>query len=111
MILLPLILLVVFILIVTSMARRAALRAREQAELEQSRGPEDPQFPPSPFGSLLGELMSGGLARSYTYDQSTGEWVDVSREQPPAPTPEQEDRARTNGHKQKQRPRRRQAPP
>jgi transitional endoplasmic reticulum ATPase len=102
-------LVIVFVLVAVSAARRAALRRAEyQAQLEQeallereaaARGPSrdgieqddeyaSPLFGSSPFANLLESLMTGAGARSYAYDTATGEWVDVSEEQPEAPRPE-----------------------
>jgi transitional endoplasmic reticulum ATPase len=61
----------------------AAQAAEEEARRRAASGEEVP--PPSPFagmpfGSLFDALFTGGggLARSYTLDPATGEWVEIS---------------------------------
>jgi len=47
-----------------------------------------------PFGGLLESLMSGMGARSFRWDETTGQWVEMSDELPePMPAPEPEPRA------------------
>ena len=107
-----LLILLLFFLLMVSVARRATRRAREVAELEEAARRRDsgsepePPFGASPFGSLLGELMSGGFTRSYTYDPATGQWVDMSEQQPEPPAED----AQAERGQSKRRPRRRQAP-
>src|SRR4051794_15908701 len=105
-----LLLVVLFMWLATSAARRAR-RAAYQAQLEQEArrqheaasrgqgpggGAEDegvaPAFGSSPFGGLLESLMTAAGARSYAYDPDTGRWVDVSEQQPATPT------TQPNGH-------------
>ena len=86
-----LILFVVFVL--ASMVSAAARRRRRRYEEEQRRALENgggiSPFGASPFGSILEHLFSqGGFARSYTLDPETGEWVEITNEQPPEPEPE-----------------------
>ena len=41
----------------------------------------------SPFGGLF-DLLTGGLSRSYAYDEETGQWIDVTDLEPdPVPEP------------------------
>src|SRR5215218_371116 len=83
-------------IVFTSMARRAARRrAAMEAELRRqeerrARGeePESP-FELLPFGGLLEQLMGGMGAKSYTYDEDTGRWVEVTDVRPEA-EPERE---------------------
>src|SRR3982751_805934 len=86
-------------IVFTSMARRAARRRAAAIEEElrrqeerRARGeePESP-FGLRPFGGLLEQLMGGIGAQSYTYDERTGQWVEVTDEVPePEPEPERE---------------------
>jgi transitional endoplasmic reticulum ATPase len=126
-------LVIVFVLVAVSAARRAALRRAEyQAQLEEEAllerdaaalGPgrggfqqddehASPSFGSSPFGTLLESLMTGAGARSYAYDPATGRWVDVSEEQPEIPPPEPNGGQVTSegGSAQRQRRERRQQP-
>src|SRR5919199_5402091 len=122
MLLLPLLLLVLFVLISLSIARRAALRRAEyEEELAReaaSRGPrrgDDGEVGPSPFGgsplgSLLEHMMSGATwGRSYTYDPVTGRWVDVSDRQPELP-PEQPAQQQTSAAPRRRKTRQRTQP-
>ena len=83
-------------------ARKRAERAAErQAELERAveRGEVDPAalspFGMFPFGGIFEDLLrSQGMTRSYTFDHETGEWVEVTDEQPePLPSPSRSLRA------------------
>ncbi|MBA2616081.1 MAG: hypothetical protein H0U90_09985 [Actinobacteria bacterium] len=108
---------------VASIASRSARRRREveeeerrQAELAQGGAPaEISPFGLFPFGGILGDLIGGpgSWSRSYTYDEATGQWVDIS-ELAPEPAPEAEDaeaapQAR-NGERRRARPRPRRRP-
>ena len=98
------ILLLFFLILVISgivgSIRRARRMREEQVRLEEEmrRRAQDPDAPPdpfagSPFGTLFETLFSGGMARSYTYDPETGQWVDISDQRPePEPEPEPENR-------------------
>ena len=121
--LLPLLVLLVFFLIMVSAARRAARRRaayeeqleREAAARGPARGGEDDDayspFGASPFGALFDTLMTGGGARSYTYDPVTGRWVDVSDERPDPPAEDVPDGRADGAQKPRQRrQKRRQAP-
>src|SRR3954449_8955782 len=88
-------------IVFTSMARRAARRRAVAIEEElrrqeerRARGeePESP-FATLPFGGLFEQLMGGLGAKSYTYDERTGRWVEGTDELPePEPEPEPADR-------------------
>jgi len=84
---LTLFLLIVVIVIITSVFSRAARRRRAaEAERQVERQTEgnggfNPYGAPS-FGDLLEALMGGMGARSYRYDESLGEWVEVTEEMP-----------------------------
>nr|MBA2296741.1 ATP-binding protein [Actinomycetota bacterium] len=94
-----LLLFVLFALVslVSRAARRRAQRAAErQLEFERAvdsgeveTGAGSP-FAMFPFGGVLEELMrSQGLSRSYTIDPETGEWVEITDQEPePLPEPE-----------------------
>ena len=94
---LTLVLLFIVVLIVVSlvsrMARASRRHAREAeqrrlAELQQSGGEPVSPFSMFPFGGILDEMMRGMETRSYTIDPETGEWVEMTEEQPPASEPE-----------------------
>jgi transitional endoplasmic reticulum ATPase len=122
MLLLPLLIFLIFAFVAISTTRRAARRrfeyeqqlAREAAERGPSRGGEDDYgnggspFGPSPFGALLDSLMTGGGARSYSYDPATGEWNEVTEERPAHTPPDAGPGAQSQ---QPQRSRRRQQRP
>jgi len=90
----------ILLLLMVSVARanrrqREVAEAREQeAAAAQERG-EDPSLAGSPFGmfpfgGLFGGMLSGpgAWSRSYTYDEETGRWVDVSDQDFAAPAEE-----------------------
>jgi transitional endoplasmic reticulum ATPase len=98
--------------VVGSIRRARRIREEERRfEEEARRRAQDPDAPPdpfggSPFGSLFETLFSGGMARSYTYDPETGQWVDISDVQPePEPEP-----AANGGRKREAKKRRRRQP-
>ena len=71
-------------------AEEAARRRRE--ELARQGSPEDPfaggsPFSMMPFGSLFEQMLSGAQmrSRSLVYDEKTGEWVDITDQDPGAP--------------------------
>jgi transitional endoplasmic reticulum ATPase len=78
-----------------SRMRRRALEEQLRAEEEARRrrggdpfGGASP-FAGMPFGGLLESLMTGAGARSFRYDEATGQWVEDTGELPePAPEPE-----------------------
>ena len=85
---------VAFISLVASMRRRSRHMLEQQERLERemrsSGGEVDPYggaspFEMLPFGGLLESLMSGMGARSFRWDEETGEWVEMTDE---APQPE-----------------------
>src|SRR3954447_11208725 len=86
-------------IVFTSMARRAARRRAAAIEEELRRqeerrtSGEEPESPFAmlPFGGLFEQLMGGLGAKSYTYDERTGRWVEVTDELP-EPEPEPADR-------------------
>src|SRR5688500_19050201 len=88
--------LILLFLIVSAVlrGRREAEAARRRAEAERAArergelpgaGAGGSPFGMFPFGGIFGQLMSGpgGWSRSYTFDDRTGEWVEMSDE--PAP--------------------------
>ena len=87
-----------------SMRRRRALaeeERRQAAAVRSSRGGGDSAaagaamspFGLFPFGGLFEQLLSQpGLSRSYVFDERTGQWIDVS-EQEPEPVEEQPQKA------------------
>jgi len=96
-----LLLLLFVIFVVFALAGRAARNRRERAAERHAefaraveRGDVDPAavspFGMFPFGGVLEELMrSQGMSRSYTIDPETGEWVEITEQQPePLPEPE-----------------------
>ncbi len=92
--LLLLLILILVMSVVGRMARAGRRRAHEeeQRQREQARhdGGEEMVSPFSglPFGGILEELMRGMETRSYRIDPETGEWIDVTTEQPePEPRP------------------------
>ena len=110
---LTLLLLLLFLLLVVTVAtsasrrRRRALeeQARRQWEAEQGVGPGDPMTPFGmlPFGGLLEAMMTGAGARSFRYDEETGEWVEMTDE------PLEVDPPPANGDRPARRKRRRRA--
>jgi transitional endoplasmic reticulum ATPase len=94
-----LVFLVVLVLVMSAvggMARASRRRAfeEEQRRLEKLRrsGGEEQVSPFAgiPFGGIFEEMFRGIETRSYRIDPETGEWVDVSAEQPAEPKPEPE---------------------
>ena len=117
---LTLLLLALFMLIMLSVltraARRRAVAQRRRQEEELRRMAEGGEPSPEgafPFGPLFESLLLGTGARSYAYDERTGEWVEVTDEVPePAPEPRGEDK-RADGARRRRarRPRPAQAQP
>jgi len=98
--------------------RRAAEERAEQARRADDFGDEaDPfggmsPFGMLPFGGLLEALMGGVGARSFRYDEETGQWVEITDEVPePGPEPQSEreptaaDEAPRRGKRRSSRPR------
>jgi transitional endoplasmic reticulum ATPase len=123
---LTLIFLVVVLVLVMSMvgsvnrARRRAAEEQQRAYEEEVRrrqgGSGDEPVSPfegMPFGSIFEAMLGGGMARSYEYDERTGQWVDVT-ERRPQPMPEQPEPQREGAPERrpssKRRAQRRQAP-
>ena len=78
--------------LVTRMARASRQRAyeaehRQLEELGQDGGEQVSPLGMFPFGGILEEMMRGMETRSYRIDPDTGEWVDITDEQPPVPEP------------------------
>ena len=75
-------------------AKRRRVYEDEQRQFEESqqRGGDEAISPFSglPFGGILEEMMRGMETRSYRIDPETGEWIDMTAEQPPEPEPEPE---------------------
>ena len=118
---LSLLLLFLFLVLVLSMLGRLARASRrrayeeEQRRLEESRGAGGEEvvspFSGLPFGGILEEMMRGMETRSYRIDPDTGEWVDMTDEQPPEPEPASEpesahDDVRRKTRKSRTRPKR-----
>ena len=89
-----LIFLVVLVLVMSAVGRMARASRRrayedEQRRVEESRrngGEEDVSpFAGMPFGGIFEEMFRGIETRSYRIDPETGEWVEMSAEQPPEP--------------------------
>ncbi len=81
--------LMVFISVATSASRRRrrAREANSRREEEARAGGGDPfsgasPFEMLPFGGLLESLMTGMGARSFRYDEESGQWVEISDEIP-----------------------------
>jgi transitional endoplasmic reticulum ATPase len=110
-----LILVLVVIVLMAAAAGRAARRRRALMEEERRTAAElgpagggDPFGGMSPFGALFEQLLSpGGLARSYTYDERTGRWVDVtdrdSMLDEEAPSPQPQEAAPSAGERKRRR--------
>ncbi len=85
---------VVLVLVMSAVGRMARASRRrayeeEQRRLEESRrqGGEEQvsPFAGMPFGGLFEEMFRGMETRSYRIDPETGEWVEMSDEQPAEP--------------------------
>ena len=106
---------VVLVLVMSALGRMARASRRrayeeEQRRLEESRrnggGDELSPFAGMPFGGLFEEMFRGMETRSYRIDPETGEWVEMSAEEPPPPEPEPEaDDAEPRRRKRKSRTR------
>ena len=87
---LTLLLLFIFLAVVMSVIGRMARASRrrayeEQRRLEESRNSGDEPVSPFaglPFGGIFEEMMRGMETRSYRVDPDTGEWVEMTDEQP-----------------------------
>ena len=85
-----LLVLVVFALVALagrSARRRAQLEARRREEYERAvatgQGEASSPFALTPFGGIFEELLKAhGMTRSYTLDPETGEWVEITDEEP-----------------------------
>ena len=109
-----LILMIVLILVfslVGRMARASRQRAfeaeqRRREELDGSGGAEvGSPFSLFPFGGMLEEMMRGMETRSYRIDPETGEWIEITEEQPNTPTVEQQPNGAAPRQKRKSRTR------
>jgi hypothetical protein len=93
---LTLLILVLLIVVVFSVLGRASARRRRtliEEEMRRAPGRDDPTdtgdvvdrsaLPLTPFDLLFGPMLGGGV-RSYEFDPATGEWVEITDEQPPA---------------------------
>jgi len=104
---LTLLFLLIVLVAVVSLVSGATRRRRRAFEAEQARQEEEARaggdgdqpdpfggmspFGMLPFGGLLESLMSGMGARSFRWDETTGQWVEMSDEMPePMPAPEAE---------------------
>ena len=105
---------VVLVLVMSALGRMARASRRraddeEQRRLEESRreGGEDPisPFAGMPFGGLFEEMFRGMETRSYRIDPETGEWVEMSAEQPTEPDPQPADDAEPQRRRRKSRTR------
>ena len=90
-------LIIMFVLVLSAVGRIARTSRRrayeeEQRRLEESRrSGGDEQLSPFaglPFGGLFEEMLRGMETRSYRIDPETGEWVEMTTEQPAEPAPE-----------------------
>ena len=88
---------VVLVLVLSAVGRMARASRRraydeEQRRVEESRrnggGEELSPFAGMPFGGLFDEMFRGMETRSYRIDPETGEWVEMSAEEPSQPEPE-----------------------
>jgi transitional endoplasmic reticulum ATPase len=88
---------VVLVLVMSAVGRMARASRRrayeeEQRSLEESRrnsGEEQlSPFAGMPFGGIFEEMFRGIETSSYRIDPETGEWVEMSAEQPPEPEPQ-----------------------
>jgi transitional endoplasmic reticulum ATPase len=113
--LLPLLLMILVMVIAAwgaRAARRRALEAEYRRAEEARRLGEDPDaavspFGMFPFGGILDAMMQSSGAHSYAYDPETGEWVDVTEQEPPQePTPPREAEPEDDPGATKRRPRR-----
>ena len=113
---LSLLVIIVFFVLVTSLVARMARASRRRAyeaeqrrleELQGSGGEPVSPFGIFPFGGVLEELMRGMETRSYRIDPETGEWVEMSDEQPevPASAPTAEPEPERRKRKARTRPR------
>lgn len=103
----------VFLVLVMSVVGRMARASRrrgyeeEQRRLEESRrqGGEEPisPFAGMPFGGLFEEMFRGIETRSYRIDPETGEWVEMTAEQPTEPEPQPVNGAEPRRRKRKSR--------
>ena len=87
---------VVLVLVMSAFGRMARASRRRAYEEEQRRVEESRRnggeeqvspFAGMPFGGLFEEMLRGMETRSYRIDPETGEWVDMSAEQPAEPEP------------------------
>ena len=95
---LSLFILLLSLVLVMSVISRVARASRRRAYEQEQRRLEDSQrsdgekmispFSGLPFGGILEEMMRGTETRSYRIDPETGEWIDMTAEQPPEPEPE-----------------------
>jgi transitional endoplasmic reticulum ATPase len=106
---------VVLVLVMSAVGRIARASRRrayeeEQRRLEESRrsggGEELSPFAGMPFGGgIFEEMFRGTETRSYRIDPDTGEWVEMSAEQPPEPEPQRDvDEAEPRRRKPRTRP-------
>jgi transitional endoplasmic reticulum ATPase len=115
---LSLLLIVLFLVLVMVVVGRMGRASRRHAEEEERRRLEESQqggdvevlspFSTLPFGGILEELMRGMETRSYRIDPKTGEWVEITAEQPaqvgPEPEPTAADETRRKKRKSRTRP-------
>lgn len=88
-------LLLLFLVLVMTIVGRVGGASRRRAEEEEARRREELRragggepvspFDLLPFGGLFGDLLRGMETRSYRIDPETGEWVEMTHEQPPEP--------------------------
>lgn len=75
--------------------RKAQERAYERMQAEAAAhgdGASEPMSPfGMPFGGLLEHLLQQGMSRSYAYDETTGEWVDITDAEPGLEAPARPD--------------------
>jgi transitional endoplasmic reticulum ATPase len=100
-------LILLMISLMARLARRKRMMDAERARLEaaergDSGGAGESPFSMMPFGGLLEQMMMGG-GGSYTYDSQTGQWVEITGEEP-APEAAVEDAAPKTRRRRQSRP-------
>ena len=103
---------VVLVLVMSVVGRMAQASRRRAHEEEQRRleelhrnGGDEPvsPFAGMPFGGLFEEMFRGMETRSYRIDPETGEWLEMTAEQPAEPEPQPVDGAEPRRRKRKSR--------
>ena len=88
--------------------RRRAAEAEQQAQMAAEGAEGFDPYGPTSFGGLLETLMGGVGARSYRFDESRGEWVEISDEIPAPDTspnpPAESSRQQASARRPRERP-------